>query len=119
MTAATTSTTASAAASPLIPPISVQPRPPVLIQLRPIIVHPITGQSHTGPITIVYPIVEQLDCGPTIYSIIEQLDLGPINIFYNFCAALYWINKRVTILYPSNLRFEACYKHNNINLSLF
>ena len=89
ITATTTSTTASAATSPLIPPISVQPRPPVSIQPRPITVHPITGQSHTGPITTVHPIAEQLDHNPTIRPITEQLDLSPINILYNFCAALY------------------------------
>ena len=49
----------------------------------------------------------------------EQLDLGPIDIPYNSCAALYWINEYVNILYPSDLRFEACYKYSNINLPLF
>ena len=119
MTAVTTSTTTSAAVSPLIPPISVQPRPPVLIQPRPIIVHPIIGQSHTGPITIVYPIVEQLDCSPTVYPIIKQLDLSPINVICNFCTTLHWIDKYITILKPSDLRFKACCKYGDINLPLF
>ena len=40
---------------------------------------------------MVYPIAEQLDCGPitTVYHITEQLDISPIDIVYNFCAALY------------------------------
>ena len=119
MTAAITSVTAFATTSPLILPISVQLRLPVLIQLQPITVHPITGQSHTEPITTVHPITEQLDCSPTIHPITEQLDLSPINILYNFCAALYQINKYITILHPSNPRFKACCKYNNINLPLF
>ena len=49
----------------------------------------------------------------------EQLDLSPINIIYNFYAALYWINKRISILKPSNPRFKAYYKYGDINLPLF
>ena len=64
--------------------------------------------------------MEQLDRGPTtIRPIIEQLDLSPINVAYNFYAALYQINKRISILYPSDLRFKAYYKYSNINLPLF
>ena len=126
-TAATTAfITASAAASPstsrlLIPPVSIQPRPqpPVSIQPRPTTVYPITGQLDTGPITTVHPIVEQLDCGSTVRPIMEQLNFGPIDIPCNSCAALYWINKCVSTLHPSDPRFEACCKHSNINLSLF
>jgi len=53
-------------------------------------VRPITGQLDIRPITIVRPIMEQLDYSfTTIRPIIEQLDLSPINIAYNFYAALY------------------------------
>ena len=69
---------------------------------------------------MVRPITKQLDYGPTtVRPIIEQLDLSPMNIIYNFCAALYWINKHISILYPSNLQFKACYKHGNVTLPLF
>ena len=49
----------------------------------------------------------------------EQLDLSSINVFYNFYAALYQINKYISILQPSNPRFKAYYKHSDINLPLF
>ena len=49
----------------------------------------------------------------------EQLDLSPMDVAYNFYTALYWINKYISILPPSNPRFEACYKYSNINLPLF
>ena len=82
--------------------------------------YPITGQLNTGPITTVRPIAEQLDYGPiTTVPITEQLDLGPMDIAYNFCTALYWIDKHISILQPSNPRFEACCKYSNINLPLF
>ena len=49
---------------------------------------------------MVRPIAEQLDRGPitTIRPITEQLDLGPIDVACNFYAALYWINKYISIL---------------------
>ena len=82
--------------------------------------YPITDQLNTGPITTVRHIVKQLDCGPiTTVPITEQLDLGPMDIVYNFYTALHWIDKCISILQPSNPRFETCYKHNNINLPLF
>jgi len=86
--------------------VLIQPQPPVLIQPRP---------------TIVRPIAEQLDCSPitTVRHITEQLDLGSMDVAYNFYAALYWINKRISTLLLSNLRFKACYKHGNVNLPLF
>jgi len=68
---------------------------------------------------MVRPIAEQLDYSPTTVYLTEQLDLSPINVAYNFYAALHWINKRVSILKPSNPRFKACYKHGNVNLPLF
>ena len=49
----------------------------------------------------------------------EQLNLGPIDIPCNSCAALYWIDERVTILLARNPRFEACCKYGDINLPLF
>ena len=70
---------------------------------------------------MVRPIAEQLDCGPitTIRPITEQLDLGPMDVTYNFYAALHWINERISISQPSNLRFKAYCKHGDINLPLF
>jgi hypothetical protein len=69
---------------------------------------------------MVRPIAEQLNRGPTtVRPIVEQLDLGPIDITYNFYTALYWINKYVSILQPSDLRFKAYYKYGNIDLPLF
>ena len=121
-TTATASTaTAAAAAPPLIPPVSIQPRPPISIQPRPATVHPIAGQLDIGPITTVHPIAQQLDHGPitTVRHIMEQLDFGSMDVPYNFCAALHWINKRVTISPARNPRFEACCKYSNINLPLF
>jgi len=79
------------------------------------------GQLDIRPINTVRPITEQLDHGPitTVRYITEQLDIGPINVTCNFCATLYWINKRVSISQPSNPRFKACYKHGDVNLPLF
>ena len=69
---------------------------------------------------MVRPIAEQLDYSSIIVRpIMEQLDLSPIDIAYNFYAALYWIDKYISILYPSNLQFKAYYKYSNINLPLF
>ena len=87
----TASATTSATSRLPIPPVLIQPQPSIFIQPRPTIVRPIT----------------------------EQLDLSPIDVAYNFYTALYWINKRVSILYPSDLQFKACYKHGDINLPLF
>ena len=79
------------------------------------------GQLDIGPITTVRPIMEQLDYGPitTVYYITEQLDFGSINIICNFCTALHWINKCISILLASNSQFKAYCKHGNINLPLF
>ena len=84
-------------------------------------VHPIAGQLDIGPITMVRPIAQQLDRGPitTIRHITEQLDLSSMDIPYNFCAALHWIDERVTTSPARNPRFEACCKHSDINLPLF
>ena len=84
-------------------------------------VRPITGQLNIGPITIVRPIAKQLDRGPitTVCHIMEQLDLGPMDIACNFCAALYWIDERVSISPLSDSCFEAYCKHGDINLPLF
>jgi hypothetical protein len=70
---------------------------------------------------MVRPVAEQLDRGPitTVRHITEQLDLGSMDVACNFCAALHWINERVTTLPARNLWFEACCKHNNVNLPLF
>ena len=70
---------------------------------------------------MVRPIAEQLDHGPitTVRYIMEQLDISPIDITCNFCAALHWIDERVSTSQPSNPHFEACCKHGNINLPLF
>ena len=84
-------------------------------------VHPIAGQLDIGPITMVRPIAQQLDRGPitTIRHITEQLDLNSMDILYNFCTALHWINKYITISPARNPRFKACCKYSNINLPLF
>ena len=42
-----------------------------------------------------------------------------MDITCNFCAALHWIDERVSTSPPSNPCFEACCKHSNINLPLF
>jgi len=70
---------------------------------------------------MVRPIAEQLGRGPitTVRHITEQLDLGPMDVACNFCAALHWIDERISTSPLRNPRFEACCKHGDINLPLF
>ena len=82
---------------------------------------PVTGQLDIGLIIMVRFIAEQPDRGPItmVCYITEQLDFGSMDIPYNFCAALYWIDEYISTLPACNPRFEACCKYSNVNLFLF
>lgn len=70
---------------------------------------------------MIRPIAEQLDRGliTTARHITEQLDLGSMDVACNFCAALHWIDERVSTSPARNPRFEACCKYGDVNLPLF